>query len=91
MLGIKFFYLAGLMEMSLKSFITQDDKKVINRVLFETEDFKKQEIICIVGIKFYTPNYTKFTKKNQRILVQLLETCLILSASLVSYTTLQKK
>ena len=91
MLGIKFFYLAGLMEMSLKSFITQDDKKVINRVLFETEDFKKQEIICIVRIKFYTPNYTKFTKKNQRILVQLLETCLILSTSLVSYTTLQKK
>ena len=43
MLGIKFFSLAGLMKMSLKSFITQDDKKVINRVLFETEKFKKQE------------------------------------------------
>ena len=43
MLGIKFFSLEGLMEMSLKSFIMQDDKKVINRVLFKTEKFKKQE------------------------------------------------
>ena len=92
MLGIKFFYLAGLMEMSLKSFITQDDKKVINRVLFETEKFKKQEkYALIVGIKFFTPNYTKFTQKKQRILVQLLDTCLVLSTSFVNYTTLQTK
>ena len=50
--------------MSLKSFITQDDKKMINRVLFETEKFKNQEkYALIVGIKFCTPNYTKFTKK----------------------------
>ena len=92
MLGIKFFYLAGLMEMSLKSFITQDDKKVINRVLFETEKFKKQEkYALIVGIKFFTPNCTKFTQKKQRILVQLLDTCLVLSTSFVNYTTLQTK
>ena len=83
MLGIKFFSLAGLMEMSLKSFITQDDKKVINRVLFETEKFKKQEkYALIVGIKFFTPNYTKFTQKKQRILNLKL---------IVNYTTLQTK
>ena len=51
--------------MSLKSFITQDDKKVINRVLFGTEKFKKQgKYALIVGIKFCTPNYTIFTQKN---------------------------
>ena len=78
--------------MSLKSFITQDDKKVINRVLFETEKFKKQEkYALIVRIKFFTPNYTKFTQKKQRILVQLLDTCLVLSTSFVNYTTLQTK
>ena len=50
--------------MSLKSFITQDDKKMINRVLFETEKFKKQEkSALIVGIKLCTPNNTKFTQK----------------------------
>ena len=50
--------------MSLKSFITQDDKKMINRVLLETEKFKKQEqYALIVGIKFCTPNYTIFTQK----------------------------
>ena len=69
--------------MSLKSFITQDDKKVINRVLFETEKFKKQEkYALIVGIKFFTPNYTKFTQKKQRILNLKL---------IVNYTTLQTK
>ena len=78
--------------MSLKSFITKDDKKVINRVLFETEKFKKQKkYALIIGIKFFTPNYTKFTQKKQRILVQLLDTCLVLSTSFVNYTTLQTK
>ena len=51
--------------MSLKSFTTQDDKKLINRVLFGTEKFKKQgKYALIVGIKFCTPNYTIFTQKN---------------------------
>ena len=69
--------------MSLKSFITQDDKKVINRVLFETEKFKKQEkYALIVGIKFFTPNCTKFTQKKQRIFNLKL---------IVNYTTLQTK
>ena len=78
--------------MSLKRFITQDDKKRINRVLFETEKFKNQEkYALIVGIKLCSPNNTKFTQKKQRILVQLLETCLILSTILVNYTTLQMK
>ena len=37
---------------------------MINRVLFETKKFKKQEkYALIVGIKFCTPNYTKFTQK----------------------------
>ena len=78
--------------MILKRFITQDDKKRINRVLFETEKFKNQEkYALIVGIKLSTPNNTKFTQKKQRILVKLLETCLILSTILVNYTTLQMK
>ena len=50
--------------MSLKRFITQDDKKRINRVLFETEKIKNQEkYALIVGIKLCTPNNTKFTQK----------------------------
>ena len=37
---------------------------MINRILFETKKFKKQEkYALIVGIKFCTPNYTKFTQK----------------------------
>ena len=37
---------------------------MIKRVLFETKKFKKQEkYALIIGIKFCTPNYTKFTQK----------------------------
>ena len=37
---------------------------MVNRILFGTEKIKKQDKhALIVGIKFSTPNYTKFTQK----------------------------
>ena len=50
--------------MGLKICIIQDDWKMVNRILFGTEKIKKQDKhALIVGIKFSTPNYTKFTQK----------------------------
>ena len=50
--------------MGLKNFI-QNDRKMITRILFGTEKIKKRDKYPLtVGIKFSTPNYSKFTQKN---------------------------
>ena len=51
--------------MGLKNFIIQNDRKMINIILFGTEKIKKRDKYALtVGIKFSTPNYSKFTQKN---------------------------
>ena len=78
--------------MGLKNVIIQNDRKMLNRILFGTEKIKKRDKYALtVGIKFSTLNSSKFTQKKWRILVQLLETCLILLTSLVNCTTLETK
>ena len=50
--------------MDLKNFIIQNDRKMINRIWFGTEKIKKRDKYALtIGIKFSTPNYSKFTKK----------------------------
>ena len=78
--------------MGLKNVIIKNDRKILNRILFGTEKIKKRDKYALtVGIKFSTLNCGKFTQKKWRFLVQLLETCLILLASLVNCTTLETK
>ena len=50
--------------MGLKNFIIQSDRKIINRILFGTEKIKMRDKYALtVGIKFSTPNYSKFAQK----------------------------
>ena len=50
--------------MGLRNFVIQNDRKMINRILFGTEKIKKRDKYALsVGIKFSTPNYSKFTQK----------------------------
>ena len=47
-----------------KNFIIQNNRKMINRILFGTEKIKKRDKYALtLGIKFSTPNYSKFTQK----------------------------
>ena len=50
--------------MGLRNFVIQNDRKMINRILFGTEKIKKRDKYALtLGIKFSTPNYSKFTQK----------------------------